>query len=162
MPSPSVHDAFPPLCGDTARILILGTFPSPLSRDKGEYYGNPRNQFWRIVFGVYGEPFEAPDYLLKQKLLTKNGIALWDVIVACEAEGSSDSDLRNLEYNTKLPTFIEQNAIQNVFFNGNNAYKFYLRGIGSIEKNVLPSTSPANASMRFDEKLRLWRDALLR
>jgi len=59
-----------------------------------------------------------------------------------------------------LPVFIEEHSIGKVFFNGNNAYLFYKRNIGSIEKNVLPSTSPAYAGMRFDEKLWRWREAL--
>jgi len=38
-------------------------------------------------------------------------------------------------------------------FNRNNAYYLYRRGIGDIEKNVLPSTSPTYAAMRLSEKL---------
>ncbi|MCL1807401.1 MAG: DNA-deoxyinosine glycosylase, partial [Oscillospiraceae bacterium] len=56
---------FPPLVGDNPRTLILGTFPSPLSRERGEYYGNPRNQFWRLLFGAFGAPFDCPDYQKK-------------------------------------------------------------------------------------------------
>jgi hypoxanthine-DNA glycosylase len=49
-----VYHAFPPLVPDNPKILILGTFPSPLSREKGEYYGNPQNKFWKIIFDVFG------------------------------------------------------------------------------------------------------------
>ena len=54
-----IHHGFPPLCDGNSRILILGTFPSPLSRKKNEYYGNPRNQFWRIMHEIFGEPYNA-------------------------------------------------------------------------------------------------------
>ena len=68
--------------------------------------------------------------------------------------------IRNPVYNTDLPMFISENGINRVLFNGNNAYMFYKRGIGKIDKNVLPSTSPANAGMRIDIKAQLWREAL--
>jgi hypoxanthine-DNA glycosylase len=156
----TVYCANPPLIGDTPHILILGTFPSPLSREKGEYYGNPRNQFWRLIFGVFDASFDNPDYEVKKAVLFANGIALWDVIATCEVDGALDSNIRNPMYNTTLPGFIAEHEINKMLFNGNNAYLFYKRGIGAIERNVLPSSSPANARLRFEEKLRLWREGL--
>ncbi len=154
----SVYKALPPVFGDNPRVLILGTFPSPLSREKHEYYGNPRNQFWRILFGVFGEMFDHPGYERKKALLCQNRIALWDVITECKTVGALDSAIKNPVYNSALPGFIAEHSIETVFFNGNNAYLFYSRGIGAIERNILPSTSPAHAGMTFEEKLRRWRD----
>ena len=155
-----IHHGFPPISNGNSRILILGTFPSPLSREKNEYYGNPRNQFWRILQEVFDEPFVTVDYEQKKALLYTNSVAVWDVIAKCEADGALDSTIKNPEYNTDLPMFILENGINRVFFNGNNAFMFYRRGIGNINKNVLPSTSPANAGMRIDRKVQLWREAL--
>jgi TDG/mug DNA glycosylase family protein len=152
--------AFPPLCGDDPRLIILGTFPSPLSREKGEYYGNPRNQFWRLMFGVFGVTYDDPDYEKKKAVLFENGIALWDVISECEPEGALDTELHERNPNKKLPGFISEYRISKVLFNGNNAYEYYRRNIGSIERNVLPSSSPANARLSFDEKMQQWRDVL--
>lgn len=162
MDEKTVYQGFPPLCGNNPQILILGTFPSPISREKGEYYGNPRNQFWRIMCNALDAPIIYDDYQQRKDLLFASGIAVWDVIAQCEADGALDSTIRNPVYNSKLPEFVEKHKIHRVFFNGNNAYAFYKRGIGSIAKEVLPSTSPAYAAMRFDEKFRLWREALLR
>ena len=156
----AVCHAFQPLYGDNPRIIILGTFPSPLSREKGEYYGNPRNQFWRLIFGVFDVLFDNPDYDMKKAVIFANGIVLCDVIAECEPDGALDSGIRNPVYKTDLPDYIAEMGISKVFFNGNNAYQFYRRGIGEIERCVLPSSSPANARMRFDEKLRLWRESL--
>jgi hypoxanthine-DNA glycosylase len=156
----TVCRAFPPLCGNNPRTLILGTFPSPLSREKGEYYGNPRNQFWRLIFGALDVTFDNPDYDMKKAVIFANGIVLCDVIAECEPDGALDSGIRNPVYKTDLPDYIAEMGISKVFFNGNNAYQFYRRGIGEIERRVLPSSSPANARMRFDEKLRLWRESL--
>ena len=157
----TIYSGFPPLFDSNSRILILGTFPSPQSREKYEYYGNPRNQFWRIMHGVYGEPYSgAVEYERKKDLLYAHGVAVWDVVAKCEASGALDSTIRNPVYNTDLPMFISENGIIRVFFNGNNAYAFYKRGIGSIDKNILPSTSPAYAGMGVDRKMQIWREAL--
>jgi len=156
----TIHCGFPPLCGENPQVLILGTFPSPLSRERGEYYGNPRNQFWRIIYEVFGTQYNNDHYEQKKAFLYANGVAVWDVIAQCEADGALDSTIRNPVYNTELPAFVVEHGIRRVFFNGNNAYMFYKRGVGNIEKNVLPSTSPAYASMRFDEKLRIWSEML--
>jgi hypoxanthine-DNA glycosylase len=155
-----VVKAFPPLYGGQPRVLILGTFPSPLSREKGEYYGNPRNQFWRLIFGAFGEPFDDPGYDRKKAVLFQNGVALCDVILECEPDGALDAGIRSPVYRTGLPDLIAGTGIAGVLFNGGNAYAFYRRGIGAIERRVLPSSSPANAGMRFEEKLRLWREGL--
>ena len=155
-----IHRGFPPLYDSNSRILILGTFPSPQSREKNEYYGNPRNQFWRIMYEVFDETYNAGDYERKKALLRTKGVAVWDVIAKCEADGALDSTIRNPVYNTELPVFISENGIIRVFFNGNNAFRFYIRGIGSIDKNVLPSTSPAYTGISIDRKISLWREAL--
>lgn len=39
----------PPLYDADSRVLILGSFPSPKSREAGFYYGHPQNRFWRAV-----------------------------------------------------------------------------------------------------------------
>jgi len=156
-----MFEAFPPLSGKSPSTLILGTFPSPLSRSRFEYYGNPKNQFWHIIFDVFCVPFENPTYAEKADVLAKNGLALWDTLVRCEVEGALDSSIKNPVYNTSIPAFVTKNGISRVLFNGGNAYKFYKRGIGKIEPLILPSTSPANARLRYSEKLELWRTALL-
>ena len=40
----TVHP-FPPVFDAFSRVLILGTMPSPKSRQTGFYYGNPQNRF---------------------------------------------------------------------------------------------------------------------
>ena len=155
-----MYKAFLPLIEKNARILILGTFPSVVSREKGEYYGNAQNKFWRIMFEIFDKEFSM-DYYEKRKLIFENGIALWDVIESCEIEGSLDSAIKNQKYNEKLPEFIKEKGIEKVLFNGGKAYDFYKRGIGKIEKLILPSTSPANARMNYIEKLNVWKETII-
>lgn len=152
--------AFPPVCADCAHTLILGTFPSPASRGVRQYYGNPRNQFWRIFFESFGLPFDSPDYALRTDALTGRGFALWDVLTGCECVGALDSDIRSPEYNTAIPGLILRLGVRRVLFNGGNAQRFYRRGIGATNGLCLPSTSPANARHSYAKKLELWRAAL--
>ena len=155
-----MYQAFPPLIQGKPKRLILGTFPSPISRGKGEYYGNLNNQFWRIIFGVFGVDFDNPCYEEKKRVLFRNGLALWDVVESCDISGALDKNIKNPVYNTKLPEFIRVNEIPAVLFNGNMAYTFYKRGIGEMPKRVMPSTSPANARLNFNQKLSIWAEAL--
>ena len=50
------HSAFPAEYDADAEILILGSIPSPISREEGFYYANPRNRFWRVLSAVFEEP----------------------------------------------------------------------------------------------------------
>ena len=104
--------------------------------------------------------YDNPDYEKKKSVLFDNHIALCDVITACEVNGALDSGIRAPVFYTALPEFINMKGIRQIFFNGNNAYQFYRRNIGPVERNVLPSSSPAHARMRFEEKLLRWRELL--
>ena len=49
----------PPVCGKDSRVLLLGTMPSPKSREAGFYYAHPRNRFWTVLAQIFEEP--APE-----------------------------------------------------------------------------------------------------
>ena len=88
---------FDPVFDRHSRTLVLGSFPSALSRTNEFYYGNPRNRFWRVIAACLGE--EVPgdhDLAAKRMLLLRHGIALWDVIESCDIKGSSDASIRNV------------------------------------------------------------------
>ena len=91
---------------------------------------------------------------------------MWDTVKSCKVEGSLDENIENAVYNVQIPEFIKHYNIKKLLFNGRNAYNFYRRyidknGLTKIENYVLPSTSPANARMRFEEKLSAWKERLL-
>ena len=155
-----MYHAFKPLICNHSRILILGTFPSTLSREKGEYYGNPNNVFWKLIFEIFVNDYRNFSYDEKKRVLFDNRLALWDVIKSCEIVGALDKNIKNPVYNTALPEFIAFNNISLVVFNGLKAYEFYRSKIGTIEKNVLPSTSPANARVKYSDKYSAWSNAL--
>jgi len=49
-----------PVAGEAPTILILGSYPSLLSLQAGEYYANPRNAFWRVMATIFGVPAHLP------------------------------------------------------------------------------------------------------
>jgi TDG/mug DNA glycosylase family protein len=147
-------------------ILILGTIPSRESIRRNEYYGNPRNQFWKLVFKSHEmDPF--PDYEGRLSFLRERRIALWDVLKECEREGSSDSSIRLPRANEFNELLNCHEEISHIFFNGKRSEELFKRLVildSNIEdriiKSGLPSSSPAN-TMSFKEKLKVWRDIAL-
>ena len=93
-----VGPGLPPLHGAQADALILGSFPSPKSREQGFFYGHKQNRFWPMIAAVTGEP--VPDWAdieAKKAIILKHGLAVWDTIGACDIKGASDASIRNAE-----------------------------------------------------------------
>lgn len=89
-----IYKGFLPFFDENSEILILGSFPSAISRETNFYYGNKQNRFWKVLAEAFGEP--APETIgEKQALLKKHKIALWDVVAECEITGSLDSTIKN-------------------------------------------------------------------
>ena len=82
-----------------SRVLILGTIPSPKSREQGFYYGHPQNRFWKVLADVLGEKVVPQTVEERKKFLKRNRIALWDVLESCEIKGASDVSIRNARPN---------------------------------------------------------------
>lgn len=73
-----VHD-IPPLYDAESRVLLLGSLPSPASREAHFFYGHPRNRFWPVLAAVLGEP--VPETIAeKQAMCRRHHIALWDTV----------------------------------------------------------------------------------
>lgn len=83
---------------EESRVLILGTIPSPKSREQGFYYGHPQNRFWKVLADVLEDV--VPQTVKERKdFLTRHNIALWDVLESCEIKGASDVSIRNARPN---------------------------------------------------------------
>ncbi len=92
-----IHN-FEPIYNEHSKILMLGTMPSPKSREVGFYYGHPRNRFWKVVSDVCGEAYpETREGKIAFAL--RNGIAVWDVLAGCDIKGADDSSIRNPQPN---------------------------------------------------------------
>ena len=140
-----------PVFDTKSRVLILGTMPSPKSREVQFYYGHPQNRFWRVLAAVLGEevPQSVPE---KKAMLLRHRIALWDVLAECEITGASDSSIRNPVAND-LSVILDHAPVQAVFTTGATAWKLYTRlqkPHTGIEAVRLPSTSPANCAVKME------------
>lgn len=154
---------FPPLINLKSEILILGSMPSEESLRKNEYYGNPRNQFWRILYSLFNQEIEE-HYQKRMEFVLNHKIALWDVIESCQRAGSLDSQIKGARANDFEGFYRIYPKIRMVAFNGGKASEVYRRQVGfglndRLNYLHLPSTSPAN-TMPFEEKLTKWKSIL--
>ena len=152
---------FKPIFNKNSKILILGSFPSVISRKFGFYYTNPQNRFWRVLAGVLNSPLpESKDE--KINFLLSHHIAIYDAAISCEIEGSSDAKMSKIVPVNLNPIFKTAN-IKQVYANGGKAYeicKKYLEDeiIKATKNEVikLPSTSPANAKFSLERLTNEW------
>ena len=147
-----------PVYSEDAEILILGSFPSVLSRKAGFYYAHPQNRFWKTLSAIFGE--SAGDTKEeKTAFLKKHKIALWDVVGSCEIEGSKDPTIKRAEPND-IKIITSAARIKAVFTNGKKAHELYLANLAKDLENVpvinLPSTSPANARLTLEKLVEVW------
>ena len=86
--------SFGPVWGPDSRLLILGTWPSPKSREMGFYYGHPQNRFWPLLAALTGRP--RPQTIPEKKaLILESGLALWDTLESCTIQGARDETIRD-------------------------------------------------------------------
>ena len=143
---------FPPVYDKQSKVLILGSFPSVISRKNHFYYGHPQNRFWRVMEMVYED--SAAD---KMAFALRHHIALWDVIYSCTITGSSDSSIRNATAND-IAGLVQKTKIRAAATTGGYASRLYERCVHlTIPHIALPSTSGANARMSLEELYREYR-----
>ena len=152
-----------PVSPPDARVLILGSMPGAVSLAQQQYYAHPRNLFWPIMAQLCDFPVSL-SYSDKLQQLKASGIALWDVIGHCQRSGSLDSAIRDEQVNDFSLFFTQQPHIRAIGFNGAKAWQSFRRCVmptqsvpSQIQLIPLPSTSPAHAAMRFDDKLARWQ-----
>ena len=141
---------FAPIYNKESRVLILGSFPSVKSREIEFYYGNKQNRFWKMLCGYFGE--EIPQSVDEKKaFLFRRKVALWDMVVACEIQGSADSSIKNSEI-ADVDGLLKQTKIEKVLLNGTLAYDLFVNNYkGDLPYVKMPSTSPANP--RYNERV---------
>ena len=132
-----MKNSFEPIIDNNSKILILGSLPSDKSIEKYEYYGNKTNQFWNIISMCFdGEKINFNNYDEKIGYLHEHHIALWDVYSRANRKGSLDSNIKNFEKYLKLNNF-------------------------DFDYNYVPSSSSLNASLKFEEKVLIWKKIII-
>ena len=89
-----IEHCIEPTFDERSRVLVLGTMPSPASREHGYNYGHPRNRFWQVMAALADEPIPQENER-KRDFCLRHHIALWDVLASCDIEGASDASIRN-------------------------------------------------------------------
>lgn len=152
-----IQHPIPPTYDKDSRILILGSFPSPKSRESGYFYGHPQNRFWKVVSTLFQD--DLPETVAeKHAFLIRHHIAAWDVIKSCEITGASDSSITDVTVNDLRP-ILNSADIRQIYVNGKKAYEYYRkysREMTGRDAVCLPSTSPANAAWSLEKLLDAW------
>lgn len=160
--------SFDPIINETSEILILGTFPSVISLENKQYYANPRNQFWEIIYSIYNLDVQG-NYRERRQFILDKKIALWDVLKYVFREGSSslDKSIRE-EVPSEIHELLEKYPnINTIIFNGSKAEKYSKRYFKSLYKSMncirVSSTSPIPGRYikSLSEKKSEWKQAIV-
>lgn len=179
-----VEHGFGPVWDAHSRVLVLGSMPSPKSRDAGFYYMHRFNRFWPVMAAIFRDDSclpatdstagsawpSSPDEIAelvkaRRTFALRHGLALWDVIASCDIAGASDASIRNAVPND-IPSIVRGSGITHVFTTGAKAAQLYRRlvapmmasaGLDGVALTTLPSTSPANAGMSLDRLIEAYR-----
>jgi double-stranded uracil-DNA glycosylase len=159
--------AVPDVLAPRLAVVFCGINPGRASAAAGAAFANPRNDFWRLLHAAgftprVLEPAEQHDLLAF-------GIGLTN---AARRTTRGSSDLRAADFadaRERLERLAADVAPRAIAFVGKTAYQGVFRErpehglqerrLGDTALFVLPSTSPANAAVPWDERLR-WFVAL--
>ncbi|MDR2467423.1 MAG: DNA-deoxyinosine glycosylase [Spirochaetaceae bacterium] len=152
---------FEPIYNKDSRVLILGTLPSPASRQHDFYYSHPRNRFWPVLAALFQTPLPCTKEE-KIALILEHNLALWDVLASCMIDGAADISITDTVPHD-FSTVLRESAITKIVCTGQKAWTLYqrlCRPHTGIDAHALPSTSPANQRISFDELVLHYRTAL--
>lgn len=147
-----------PVFDKDSRVLVLGTMPSPKSRETGFYYNHPQNRFWKVMAALFDEPIPETNEE-KRGLALRHGIALWDVLAQCTIEGASDGSIADCVPNN-IGSLLAKAPIKAIFCTGAKAaelYAKYCEPQTEIPATRLPSTSPANAAVSLEQLIEAYQ-----
>jgi len=152
---------FQPIVYKDTETLILGSFPSIKSFENNFYYAHPSNQFWKILEAVTSYPINNRDQ--KLWLLKEAKLGLWDMVRECSRDNSLDSSLENEEVNDIAGFLEEHPSIKKLAFTGKKSQALFETHFShlDIERVYLPSPSSAYAAMKFEEKVKIYKERLI-
>ncbi len=159
-----VTHGFGPVWNDQSRVLILGSIPSPSSREAGFYYMFPRNRFWPVLAALFDQPVPEPDPAARARFALNHRIALWDVVQECDICGASDASITGV-VPTDIADLLDGAPIGTIFTTGRKAGQLYRRYcLPNLEEKGhrptminLPSTSSANAAMSLADLIKAYQ-----
>lgn len=167
MTAPAGQGPVPDVLDPGMRLVLCGINPGQWSARAGAAFANPRNDFWRLLHAAGFTPrLLSPQ---EQEKLLEYGIGLTN---AARRSTRGSGDLRKADFEgaaQRLEDISRRYRPQAIAFVGKAAYTGVYGGRaehGLQERRladsalfVLPSTSPANAAVPWDERL-CWFRAL--
>jgi TDG/mug DNA glycosylase family protein len=147
------------------RVVFCGINPGRASSAAGAHFANPRNDFWRLLHAAgFTARLVAP---AEQRELPKLGYGLTN---AAYRTTRGSSQLRRGDFTgsaERLERLARELRPGVIAFVGKEAYRGVFRErpqlgpqarrLAETALFVLPSTSPANAAVSWDERLRWFR-----
>jgi double-stranded uracil-DNA glycosylase len=156
--SSSILYGLAPVINQATRTVVLSSFPGAASLAAQEYYAFRHNQFWRLMSGVLKTELTTMPYPQRLDTLLLHGVGLWDIYQQCQRVGSLDTAIRYAVLNDFAALRASFPLLTTIGFNGKVAAKvknqFAEWGYQTI---ILPSSSPAHASLSVEVKLVEWR-----
>ncbi len=153
-----IEHGIAPVFDGRSEVLVLGTMPSPASREAAFFYGHPQNRFWRVLTALFDEPAPVTNGE-RTDLLLRHHIALWDVLASCDIRGALDASIANARPND-LGRILSAAPIRRVFCTGATSARLYGKlcepatGLAAVK---LPSPSPANAAWSLPRLVEAYR-----
>ncbi len=157
--------AVPDVLGPGLRVVFCGINPGRVSAEAAAHFANPRNDFWRLLHAAGFTPRLLDPS--EQFEVLRFGIGITNA-AARTTPGSSD--LRSADFAgaaDRLERIARDLRPGVIAFVGKEAYRgtfreraehgLQERRLGETALFVLPSTSPANAAVPWDERLRWFR-----
>lgn len=152
-----ISHPIPPVWDSKSQILILGTMPSPKSRESGFFYMHPQNRFWNVMEEIFSEKFEyknngikadiaiktanqqksaaAPDISAaiteRRAFLLRHHLAMWDVLASCEITGAADSSIKNAIPNDFTKIF-DGSKIHHIICTGKTAHNLWQKKCAAL------------------------------
>jgi len=159
--------AVPDVLGPDVRVVFCGINPGHWSAREGAAFANPRNDFWRLLHAARFTPRQLEPR--EQAELLRYGIGLTNAALRT-TRGSGDLRAADfvgarerleavaVELTPRVIAFVGKSAYQGVF-RERPELGLQERVLAGVALFVLPSTSPANAAVPWNERLR-WFEAL--
>lgn len=145
-------EGFEPIYNKNSKILILGSFPSVVSRKNNFYYGNPQNKFWKMMEMFFSVKFfnveDKIDFVLS------HNFALWDIVESCTISGSLDKDIKDVKFVDLKKVLPPHTNVKKILCNGKKSFELTQKYLtkNNLNFNVvcMPSTSSANTRFNFE------------
>ena len=155
---PNYKAGFNAWVGRDPKVLVLGTLPGDTSIKEREFYEDPRNSFWKLMYEIL--PLNQDEsFASRKEFITSRRIALWDCLASAIRDGSKDSKIvKGTEKGNDIQGFLnEYPTIQTIVLNGKRDTVKYFHRFCNVTKPIRVIALPSTASMTtYKSKVEAW------